>query len=351
MLLLIDLAHNYVSAEVDTKGFTRFHRFTPEQISLYSNHFVFRLMAQTSAGTYLSFTTTGTEFSFQCQKNSLLKSMMKELGVLKSILILILNFIGKVRKSNSNIGDTMADYFDIIVNGKLISSVKPKNGIIKIPLGNATKEPVQVKVYLPYLQRIKDFLSNGKIIADNTNKELIFCMGDSITQGCFSGKPSLSYVARLGEALHVDALNLGVSGYIYDKASLNGLEALPKPKLITVAYDTNDWSQFREYDTLRNNIRAYYAKLHTLYSDIPIYVITPLWRKDMNISKPCGKFEDVAHLIMEETSPYSNITVIDGLRLVPHDSRYYSDRILHPNDQGFAILAKNLLQILPLQMM
>ena len=41
---------------------------------------------------------------------------------------------------------------------------------------------------------------------------------------------------------------------------------------------------------------------------------------------------------------YDNVIVIDGYDLVPHDTELFSDKRLHPNDDGFKYYAENLIK-------
>jgi lysophospholipase L1-like esterase len=44
---------------------------------------------------------------------------------------------------------------------------------------------------------------------------------------------------------------------------------------------------------------------------------------------------------VSEKAADQNLHLVEGLDLIPHDPKYFSDGV-HPNDAGFAALAKNL---------
>ena len=75
-----------------------------------------------------------------------------------------------------------------------------------------------------------------------------------------------------------------------------------------------------------------------------IFMLSPIWRRDQDRITDVGEFNRVeAHLAsIAESLP--NVTLISGYDLVPHDSVYFSDEYLHPNDAGFSYYAENLLK-------
>jgi hypothetical protein len=114
------------------------------------------------------------------------------------------------------------------------------------------------------------------------------------------------------------------------------------PDIVTVAYGTNDWSGSLRDDFDRDMPR-YFAKLAKMCALAKIFVITPLWRADGNRVTKVGTFEEAVNRIIVEASKYPNMIIIDGSKLTPRISAFYSDLRLHPNDIGFGIYAKNLI--------
>jgi len=142
-------------------------------------------------------------------------------------------------------------------------------------------------------------------------------------------------------------LNQGVGGYFFDAASLDGLDSIARegasrPGLITVAYGTNDWDLVPGLSTLRANIRAYFERLAGLFPGVPVYVLTPIWRGDIDRPKACGSFDDVARAIAGEAGRYPGNSIVDGLAIPIHDRKYFQDNWLHPNEEGFRIMADSL---------
>ena len=340
-------AHNSIWTYEDQEGFLYFRRFTPSQMKVYSDDVIFCLMSRCSTGVYLLFQTTGNKVSMVCKKTSVLEvlpTVLKELGISRLL------DMGKELKDNiQQYGKGriyIEDSFDVFVDGVKVAEPKPKSGKIRISFRNPKHKPVTVKICFPIFAEIgiKEIRCNGEIKAVNSGKEKMYCFGDSITQGFVAGSPSDSYTARLADALNLDALNQGVGSHYFMEESLVGLETLPKPKLITVAYGTNDWTTIPDIETIRNNVRRYFNRLYDLFSDVPVLVITPIWRGDMDVLQPCGSFKDVIKVIEEETSGYENIIIIDGLEISSHKSEDYADGFLHPNKKGFAIMAERIVK-------
>jgi len=339
--------HNSVWTEEDEEGFLYFRRFTPSQMQVYSDNVIFCLMSRCSTGVYLLFQTTGNRISLVCKKTSVLNilpAVLRELGISRLI------DMGKELKDNiQHYGKGriyIEDSFDVFVDDVKVAEPKPKSGRIRISFKNPRHKPVTVKIFFPIFAEIgiKEIRCNGETKAISSNKEKMYCFGDSITQGFVAGSPSMSYTARLADALSLDALNQGVGSYYFSDESLSGLEALTKPKLITVAYGTNDWTTMPDIDTVRLNVNRYFNRLYELFPDVPVFVITPIWRGDMEILRPSGSFEDVIKVIRDEASKYENISIIDGLEISSHKTEDYADGFLHPNKEGFRIMAEKILE-------
>jgi len=339
--------HNSIWTEEDEEGFLYFRRFTPSQMQVYSEDVIFCLMSRCSTGVYFLFQTTGNKITLICKKTSVLEilpAVLRELGISRLI------DMGKELKDNiQHYGKGrihIEDYFDVFVDGVKVAEPRPKSGRIRISFKNPDHKPVTVKICFPIFAEvgIKEIRCNGETEALNSGKEKMYCFGDSITQGFVAGSPSLSYTARLADALDLDALNQGVGSYYFNDESLEGLETLPKPKLITVAYGTNDWTTMPDIDTVHLNVSRYFNRLYKLFPDVPMLVITPIWRGDMDILQPSGSFEDVIKVIKEEALKFENITIIDGLEISSHKADDYADGFLHPNKEGFRIMAAKILE-------
>ena len=341
------LAHNFINLKKDKTGFIYFERFTNEQFETLVKNPLFQMMGKSTAGIFLFLKTNGNEISFQCKKESILTNVIPILRYGGAKIIEAAKTSMRLEKKHGG-RLKMNDAFDIYINGERVASPKPRSGNISVSFQNNTKSDVLVKIYFPLYTKvgIMNLTSNGPIETIAQQKEKIYCLGDSITQGFDSGNPSLCYVARIAEMLNLDALNQGVGRFQYDPAILNGLEKLSDPKFITIAYGTNDWAHNPKIESIQVNISNFYNKINSLFPDIPIFVITPFWRSDMEQVMKSGKYTDVVQLIENESNKYSNLVLIDGLKISPHEKTFYSDGRLHPNIDGFTYIAERLAPIL-----
>ena len=229
------------------------------------------------------------------------------------------------------------DTFELVVDGFVYGIVRVKDildtGTITWDLPEGEKK--NVIIYLPAdaTALIKNFTADAEVERAVKNEKVLW-LGDSITQGYGPLRSSYTYVSVANRTLNYDILNQGIGGYVYDKKSLMKMEGYNPDKII-VALGTN---QYR--DENMTAVEEYYETLTGIYGDtIPILCITPIWRGDSFDGFPimdtsCEKVKKIA-------GSYKNVTVVEGMKLVPHFPEYYLDN-LHPNCLGCEVYAKNL---------
>ena len=202
-----------------------------------------------------------------------------------------------------------------------------------------------VSIYFPFGAKVTDFklgLAEGASFAPVKPKKRLLVYGDSITQGYDARYPSRRYGARLANALEAEEINKGIGGEVF-RPRLAELSDEKDIDYITVAYGTNDWSSLNRED-FEPNMRAFYKTLSERYPDARIFAITPIWRKDLEAEKPMGAFSNIGNMIAEAVKDLENVTVIEGIDLVPHDENLFADLRLHPRDEGFDFYAENLIK-------
>ena len=90
------------------------------------------------------------------------------------------------------------------------------------------------------------------------------------------------------------------------------------------------------------DVEEYYETLIGIYgTEIPILCISPIWRGDH--PEEIEVFFSFCEKVKAIAGRYKNVTVVDGLKLVPHLSEYYLDN-LHPNCLGTETYARNLVE-------
>lgn len=208
-----------------------------------------------------------------------------------------------------------------------------KEGKLTFTLSQGQKEVV---IYTPAdaTMLIRNFEINGEWTLVVKGEKVLW-MGDSITQGFGPLRSAETYVSIANRLLNYDILNQGIGGYVYDKNVLMQMNDY-KPDKIIISMGTNQFGT----ETM-DDIEEYYVRLKEVYGDTPVLTITPIWRGDVPGGEPtlikfCQKTKEICE-------KYSNITVVDGFKLVPHLSEYFLDD-LHPNCLGCEIYGRNLVE-------
>lgn len=230
--------------------------------------------------------------------------------------------------------DTFEVWEDDLATGIVKVEGLPEAGKLKFDLAEGKKKVV---LYLPVdaTVLIKNFEIKGDSFEKVDKGEKVLWLGDSITQGYGPLRSAHTYVSVANRILGYDIINQGIGGYVYDKKSLMKMEGYTPDKII-VSLGTNQYGTESMKD-----IEEYYEVLTSIYKDIPILCITPLWRGDNVEGIPtlisfCDKLKDIV-------KKYNQIKVVDGFTLVPHRSEYYLDN-LHPNQLGAEMYGINLVK-------
>lgn len=168
--------------------------------------------------------------------------------------------------------------------------------------------------------------------AASSGKRIVF-YGDSITQGYDAKYPSRHHTVRLAELFGAECFNKAIGADRFCPA-LAACRDEFEPDYIMAAYGTNDWSKIG-WEEFKKNSSEFYRILSEGYPEARIYALTPIWRKDYMEKREMGEFSWVADWIFDIAGRLPNVTAICGFGLVPHDSSYFNDERLHPNDEGF----------------
>ncbi len=298
---------------------TEFFRFTKEQEELYKKR---------SDDYYLkSFSPSGIKLSFYTDSETLgLKTTVSK-GSSRSYFAFELVVDGKRVDSLKNFEETTLStpYTTTAYElGEFFKTFK---------LGKGKK---QIELYFPWSVRavINEIsIDDGAFIEPIKPKYKLLCFGDSITHGYDALYPANKYATKLANLLDAEEFNKAIGGEIFFP-DLAATKEEFVPDFITVAYGTNDWNR-GTIEEFKVNCKGFLENLSHSYPDSKIFVITPIWRKDLIEYRKFGEFENTARIIEKNAKPYKNITVINGFDFVEPDESFYADLRLHPNDKGF----------------
>ena len=206
-----------------------------------------------------------------------------------------------------------------------------------------TKGRHRVQVYLPnMLSADVEYveLSDGAYAEPYCPKYDIICYGDSITQGYDAFCPSRSYVNIVARELGAQVFNKAIGGA---KFNADVIEA-QKADIVTAAYGTNDWRVRNRADFCKYS-EQFLEKLKAVHGDAKIFIILPIWRANHNEPTESGDFFECRAIIGKTAEKYG-FTVLDGIDLVPHDTRLFYDGAVHPNDTGFDLYGKSVAEFI-----
>ena len=229
---------------------------------------------------------------------------------------------------------------DVFADGKPIGYIDNFTGCeipkdyteVEFPIGEVEKRfdlgdgVKTVTVYLPWSVRVQiaEFaLDDGSFVETIENGMKIFFYGDSITQGYDAMRPSNRYAGRVAEMLGFEEVNKAIGGEIYFPELAEARDDFT-PECIVVAYGTNDWG-IGVSEGFEDRCRRFYAALEKNYPETKVFVVTPIWRKDLNDYRAFGRFESVAEMMATAAKDFKNVILIDGFGFVPKDEQYFAD--------------------------
>lgn len=240
-------------------------------------------------------------------------------------------------------------YFDIYVDCEYYTSVETMPGdegevkvFAELPAGKK-----RVTIFFPafYEINIKSFeVSDGATFEKTEKSCRILFLGDSITQGYTALHPSRSYANIVTRGLNAHCINQGIGGNVFNHNDIDP-DLDFSPDTIFVAYGINDW--IKNCD-IKTEAHKYLDKLTNIYPDTKIYAILPIWLGGIQDAeeKTTISFEKMHETIAEVYAEFKNITVINGLELVPHDLGCFRPDKVHPQEEGFKHYGENLLKII-----
>ena len=300
-------------------GKISFFRFSREQQELYKT---------ASADFYMkTFATAGITLEFQTDSENMELSVSVSRGSSRRFFTHSIFVNGeRVDELSGNIGESENVVFNKSFNlGKGMKTVR-----ILFPWSVASS-----------LLSLK-LDDNAGVVPVNKKLKLLM-LGDSITQGYDAMIPENSYATQVMTYFNAEALNKGIAGEQFFPALVLQPEDF-KPDLITVAYGTNDWRHGTK-ENFEQTCLGFFVNLRISYPNVPIIALTPLWRVDINTTYEFGQpLNYVSSYIKRVAKQVDNMTVIDCMEYIPHNSRLFQTDGVHPVDAGFKHYSKNIIK-------
>lgn len=299
----------------ETKHGIFFHRMSPELEEIYKYSEAAEIRAMNTAGVRISFVSDTSSLS-------------------------ISGTFGRVSREIYS--------FDMIVDEKEMITLKPEAAKPEIFCLKAVIPGTgsrKIEIFLPNMA--ETFINSIEIDdgselepAARPKKKWLF-LGDSITQGVIVSSPALSYAARSARAIKYDWHNLAVGGAVMKK-EVGEMALGIEWNVVSIAYGVNDFAQNIPLERLENELKGLLRALSSRKNS-KIFVITPIPWVDRSDSNGLGlSLEEYRKSIAVTALSFNGVAVIDGLRMVPDDNKYFVDKV-HPNDEGMRVFSENLL--------
>ena len=295
--------------------------------------------ASYTAGVTISLVTTGDEVSFDL---SVVAPIHYESASVAETIEL-----ARARGDERAAEEGLVDGVDLYVDGVYVMTAPATDGVVTLAFDNPNHAPANVTVYLPCLMSVAvgNLSTNGSLEQAPTRGYLL-ALGDSITQGYVVGTPGSSWPAQVSRALGLDLVNQAIAGHHFDVHTLRGMKLLREnpPAVIVVAYGTNDWAHTDSAEDLVENMSRYLAKLADRFCDTPIYVLSPVWRADIDEPRPHGRDLAWVGSVLCDECARLDLNYVDGTSLVPADRALYADGRLHPDAAGATHMAAGVIE-------
>jgi lysophospholipase L1-like esterase len=170
--------------------------------------------------------------------------------------------------------------------------------------------------------------------------------GDSITQGYYASSGIVdTYPDQVGHKKGWSVVNMGFGGETTVPSDGSAVGLLGG-NLVTVAIGVNDFGTSKPLAAFVSDYNALLDAVRALQPVVSLYCLTPIWTSLEAVTNAQGLHvqdyrQAIASIVQQRMATDPNLHLVDGLKLVPNQLKYFVDG-LHPNDAGFALYAANL---------
>ena len=168
--------------------------------------------------------------------------------------------------------------------------------------------------------------------------------GDSVTQGFTADSIENTYPFLLSQKLNWQMINMGIAGRSSNPDDAKIISQIDADMLI-VFIGVNDWQSGVKPSKYKNNLKTFVKKIRLIRNDLPIFLISPLWvPPSWKPQAAKHKLSDYRLQVFELVNELaaSQIKYIDGAKLIDHNDKYFDQISVHPNTDGFKIMANRL---------
>ena len=288
----------------------------------------FNLNNRCCSGSRITFTTNSGEICIQIQLNKIISTPNMPLSSLAGL-----------------------DIFEIKNDGEhWIGCYAPKDIFHDKVYCTIVNKECSKRTYTMHLplfsqvQLIQIGLDKNSIIFSPDIKRIrlpIAVYGSSITQGCASSRPSLSYAGRLARQMECDVLNFGFSGSARGEEELAEYIANINLSAIILEYDHNV-----SVEILKKTHYKFYSILRASQKRIPIIIFSRC-SGGLSISKDeeQERFSIIRHTYnLAKNNGDAYIYLLRGEDFFKNKEECFVDD-KHPNDIGMKIISEKLLEI------
>ena len=202
-----------------------------------------------------------------------------------------------------------------------------------------------VRIWLPSLRgcSLGDVMAEGYMEPVGERPALLV-LGDSISQGFFSGDAAHGWPALVAKELGYDVLNKSIGGQVVQPGTAVRDASKPDPAAIVIQLGTNYRFEPCSAAQVRADIRAYLSEVAAAWPEVLTWVVTPTYHdEDVWPTSMRSCFKDVPEMLESEAARHSSMQVVNGLELMDADKSLLSDGSDHPNAAGNAQIAERLL--------
>lgn len=247
---------------------------------------------------------------------------------------------------------------DLVVNGKLVGS-EPTDGLTSFSFDNLGSDLKNIEIWMPQFGEIRleslEFDDDAETLepSETTAKKWI-TYGSSITHCRTADSPTKTWPAIVARTRDYDLTCLGFGGQCHLDPMIARQIRDREADLISLCLGINVYGGTLNQRTFYAGILGFIQIVREKHPTTPIVLMSPIYAVDWETELNAVGFS-VRHLRDEVKRAYDtlkahgdeNISYINGLDIFGSDNAHLLPDDLHPNNEGYGIMADNLLALLP----